>query len=90
MSTSVKIITILLTCTMLSACGAGDRLANIGKAPDFTPIVNVNSHALPSGMRSEYFDVSSRVIVGASFTCRRRSMLRMSRWLLGSLRISAS
>ncbi len=37
---SCQIIIALLSCTILSACGAGDRLANLGKAPDFTPIVN--------------------------------------------------
>lgn len=40
MKNTSKWIAILLTCTVLSACTAGERLANIGKAPDFSPIVN--------------------------------------------------
>jgi flagellar L-ring protein precursor FlgH len=30
----------LFTCTMLTACGAGERLANIGKAPEMSGISN--------------------------------------------------
>src|SRR5262245_15898053 len=30
----------MIACTSLSACGAADRIANIGKAPDMTQIAN--------------------------------------------------
>ncbi len=36
----LQIITLLLACTNLSACGAMDRLSSIGKPPEFSPIVN--------------------------------------------------
>lgn len=40
MKQTSKFIAVLTACTMLSACGVGERVANIGKAPDFTPITN--------------------------------------------------
>jgi flagellar L-ring protein FlgH len=40
-NTTTKKVLILLTCTALSACAsAGDRIANIGKAPDMSTIDN--------------------------------------------------
>ncbi len=36
----LKLITTVSTVLLLSACGAGERLANIGKAPDLSPIEN--------------------------------------------------
>ena len=35
-----KTVLVLLMGCSLSACGAGERLANVGKAPDMAPIVN--------------------------------------------------
>ncbi len=42
---------------------------------DFTSIGNVNSSERPFGCKSEYFDVSSFVIVGSAVTLMRRSHL---------------
>jgi flagellar L-ring protein precursor FlgH len=36
-----------LTCLALAACGAGDRLANVGKAPDMSTIGTVGPDARP-------------------------------------------
>ena len=36
----LKLITTVSTVLLLSACGAGERIANIGKAPDLSPIDN--------------------------------------------------
>ncbi|PZX13008.1 hypothetical protein LX81_03385 [Palleronia aestuarii] len=52
------------------------RIAPEGKVmTDFASISMENCRALPSGMRSVYFDVSSRVMNGWSLTSRRRSHL---------------
>ncbi|MCK0070471.1 flagellar basal body L-ring protein FlgH [Kordiimonas laminariae] len=40
---------LLIAVTSLAACGAGDRIANIGKAPDLTPIKDVKA---PPAQRS--------------------------------------
>lgn len=41
MTKPVQNLTLMfIATTLLSACGAGERLANIGKAPDQSPIVN--------------------------------------------------
>jgi len=36
----IRILTLLLAATALSGCGAGERLENIGKAPEMAPIQN--------------------------------------------------
>ncbi len=36
----LKVSTILIACSALSACGTADRIANIGQAPETTKIVN--------------------------------------------------
>ena len=38
--TILKLTSLLLITTSLAACGAGERLADVGKAPDMTPIEN--------------------------------------------------
>ena len=40
-----KAFLIVLSCSALSACGASDRMANIGKAPDMTKIANPTTQA---------------------------------------------
>ena len=42
---------------------------------DFASIGNVNSSDRPFGCKSEYFDVSSFVIVGSAVTLMRRNHL---------------
>ena len=42
---------------------------------DFASITNVNCRASPFGIRSVYFEVSSRVCQGRSTSCNRRSHL---------------
>lgn len=40
LKTYTKIGLVLLSCSTLSACGAGERIKNIGKAPEMAAIVN--------------------------------------------------
>src|SRR5665213_1796259 len=58
-----------LACT--GACGDGDGEV----ITDLASISKVNLRALPFSMRSEYFDVSSRVYQGSSPILMRRSHL---------------
>lgn len=58
----VKKIILISTVMSLSACGVADRISNIGKAPDMTPVKNVQAPATEQSMAMSIPDLSPKKV----------------------------